>query len=253
VTYIEQHGHRYDGEGRTLLPNDESEQDRLDFQHHIFKMVLDGAITSTKLPHDVQTILDVGTGTGIWAIEMGDEYTSAVVTGVDLSPIQPKWVPPNVQFELDDITKPWLWPENSFDFIHIRNMVGSIRDWAAVFANALGCLKPGGSIEVSEIRTHFQCVDGSFEERGKACKHWEETFHEIAGGMGFDFDPILKVPAFLESAGFKNVTIDSRIVPVGPWPKNKKLKEIGKWYLSHLLNGGKWLYKFNMFHIVEGC
>ena len=36
-------------------------------------------------------ILDVGTGTGIWAIEMGDEYPSAEIVGTDLSPIQPSW------------------------------------------------------------------------------------------------------------------------------------------------------------------
>lgn len=239
MTYIQQHGHRYDGRGRTLLPNDESEQDRLDFQHHIFRMVLGGAITSSQIAPNLHKVLDVGTGTGIWAMEMGDQYPSAEILGVDLTPIQPGWVPPNVRFELDDITLPWLWPENSFDFIHIRNMVGSIRNWPGVFAQALRCLKPGGSIEVSEIRTHFECQDGSFEERGKSCKIWEETFHEIAGGMGFDFDPILKVPAWLESVGFKNVEVDSRKVPVGPWPKNRMLKEIGKWYLSHLLNGGE--------------
>lgn len=36
-------------------------------------------------------ILDVGTGTGIWAIEMGDDYPSAEVIGTDLSPTQPSW------------------------------------------------------------------------------------------------------------------------------------------------------------------
>lgn len=36
-------------------------------------------------------ILDVGTGTGIWAIEMGDDYPSAEILGTDLSPTQPSW------------------------------------------------------------------------------------------------------------------------------------------------------------------
>lgn len=202
-------------------------------------MLLDGGFTSTVLPSNIQNILDVGTGTGIWAIEMGDAFPSASIIGVDLSPIQPSWVPPNLQFELDDITKPWLWPENSFEFIHIRNMVGSIRDWSAVFSQALKCLKPGGMIEVSEIRTHFQCQDGTFEERGQACLKWEQTFHEIAAEMGIDFDPILKVPGWLEDVGFEHISVDTRKIPVGPWPKDPKLKEIGRWYLSHMLYGGK--------------
>ena len=36
-------------------------------------------------------ILDVGTGTGIWAIEMGDDYPDTEIVGTDLSPTQPSW------------------------------------------------------------------------------------------------------------------------------------------------------------------
>ena len=37
----------------------------------------------------VKRVLDVGTGTGIWAIDYADEHPDAKVIGVDLSPIQP--------------------------------------------------------------------------------------------------------------------------------------------------------------------
>ena len=47
---------------------DETEQERLDMTHHIFTLTLGGDICMTKLDHP-QSILDVGTGTGIWAIE----------------------------------------------------------------------------------------------------------------------------------------------------------------------------------------
>jgi len=58
---------------------------------------------------DPQQILDIGTGTGIWAIDAGEEYPGATgtfsllrlmgrawanaeaVTAIDLSPIQPTW------------------------------------------------------------------------------------------------------------------------------------------------------------------
>lgn len=36
-------------------------------------------------------ILDVGTGTGIWAMDVADKYPNAEVYGNDLSPIQPRW------------------------------------------------------------------------------------------------------------------------------------------------------------------
>ncbi len=40
---------------------------------------------------DPKTVLDIGTGTGIWAIEMADQYPDATVIGTDLSPVQPMW------------------------------------------------------------------------------------------------------------------------------------------------------------------
>jgi SAM-dependent methyltransferase len=40
-------------------------------------------------------ILDIGTGTGIWAIDMADKYPMAMVIGIDLSPIQPSFIPNN--------------------------------------------------------------------------------------------------------------------------------------------------------------
>ena len=42
-------------------------------------------------------VLDVGTGTDIWAFDFADEHPEAQAIGVDLSPIQPKFVP------LDDL------------------------------------------------------------------------------------------------------------------------------------------------------
>lgn len=60
---------------------------------------------------------------------MADLHPAAEVVGVDLSPIQPNFVPPNCRFEVDDINKEWTFPENKFDFIHIRYMTGTVPDW----------------------------------------------------------------------------------------------------------------------------
>ncbi len=60
---------------------------------------------------------------------MGDLYPGATVLGVDLSPIQPEWVPPNVKFMVDDVESPWLRPINHFDYVHARHIVMAIKDW----------------------------------------------------------------------------------------------------------------------------
>ena len=68
---------------------------------------------------------------------MGDLYPNANILGVDLSPIQPEWVPPNVKFMVDDVESPWLSPRNHFDYIHGRHTVMAIRDWPKLMRRVL--------------------------------------------------------------------------------------------------------------------
>ena len=61
------------------------------------------------------------------------EHPGAEVMGVDLSPIQPSFAPPNCKFEIDDVTSPWTFPLPSA-LINIRALYGSIADWPALYA-----------------------------------------------------------------------------------------------------------------------
>lgn len=72
---------------------------RLDLSHHIYCLIVDGALYQAPLQKDsIKRCLDFGTGTGIWAIDFADEFPSCEVIGTDLSPIQPSSVPPNLSF-----------------------------------------------------------------------------------------------------------------------------------------------------------
>jgi len=86
------------------FPNDPTENERTEEQYEIIKMVMDGRLhlapfTQAQPPRKV---LDIATGTGNWAVEMGDRYPEADIIGTDLSPIQPGFVPPNVRFFVED-------------------------------------------------------------------------------------------------------------------------------------------------------
>ena len=109
------------------MPNDEQEQNRLDIAHEMFRICLGDKLFLAPIGDDPEFILDAGTGTGVWAIEIGDLYPSAKVTGTDLSPTQPTWVPENVQFSVDDAEEVWTYREK-FDLVHIRYFAGSITD-----------------------------------------------------------------------------------------------------------------------------
>lgn len=68
--YAFEHGRRYHKfrEGTYQFPNDESEQEREDMKHAMVVNLCGGKLHYAPL-HNPQNIIDVGTGTGIWAID----------------------------------------------------------------------------------------------------------------------------------------------------------------------------------------
>jgi len=45
---------------------------RLEIAHHIYLLLLDGKLVRAPIPDGIQRILDIGTGTGIWAIDAAE-------------------------------------------------------------------------------------------------------------------------------------------------------------------------------------
>jgi methylase of polypeptide subunit release factors len=118
------------------MPNDDAEQERLSMQHRAMFLAAGGQLHYAPLDTP-QNILDLGTGIGIWAIDMADKYPEAHIIGVDLSPIQPNWVPPNIKFEIDDVEEDWTWPRDHFDLIYSQFMLsGSISKFRKYFQQA---------------------------------------------------------------------------------------------------------------------
>jgi tRNA1(Val) A37 N6-methylase TrmN6 len=75
-------------------------------QSWLDKMILKGELQQASLAYTQGQILDLGTGTGIWAIEMAEKYPTAVVTSWDISPVQPNSMPPNYEFDLSTSGSP---------------------------------------------------------------------------------------------------------------------------------------------------
>lgn len=49
-----------------------------------------------------------------------------------MSPIQPVWIPPNVEFVVDDIEDEWV-QDSDFDFIHLRWVSITLKDNETLF------------------------------------------------------------------------------------------------------------------------
>jgi SAM-dependent methyltransferase len=171
--YTYENGRRYHSyrEGHYVLPNDDQEQDRQDLLHHVRNLVLNGALFCTPLGEHVQRVLDIGTGTGIWAIDFADSFPSAEVIGTDLSPIQPSWIPPNLRFLVDDAESQWLFSATRpFDFIHARDLGGAIADWPRLLRQAREHLRPGGWVELQEFEVTLKSDDESMRLAPTLCE-----------------------------------------------------------------------------------
>ncbi|KAF8453268.1 S-adenosyl-L-methionine-dependent methyltransferase, partial [Kalaharituber pfeilii] len=237
-----------------FLPNDEKEQDRLDIYHHIFLSLLGGKLYTAPLDNP-QNVLDVGTGTGIWAIDLADQHPEAKVLGNDISPIQPKWVPPNLKFEVDDMEEEWTYPDNSFDFIHIRCLSGCFKDWDLVLAHAYRKTMPGGYIEFQDYGCELFLNDGTRLGKSNDETPLGRFFYLVMGAAEKQGRPLAVargMKARLENAGFVDVREHLTIWPLGTWPKDKRLKEIGRWcnfgvkesilpFCLHLLTKDGWV------------
>ncbi|KAM0559303.1 hypothetical protein ACHAPJ_004322 [Fusarium lateritium] len=233
-----------------FAPNDEQQLQSVDISHHYLTVLLDNNLFLAPISPHVQKVLDVGTGSGIWAIDFADMYPSAQVIGSDLSPCQPEWVPPNVHFEIADATLLWPWKDNYFDFVHIRYLFGAIQDWSDLFREAYRCCAPGGWIQSCEADVHFYSDDGTIDNE-PVLKTWAELYE--AGGAATGRTFFLQKEALQErgitEAGFTDIRIVDYKLPVGGWVNNRKLAELGE-YVKLTMENDLEGYTFYLWHNV---
>ncbi|RDW63627.1 hypothetical protein BP6252_11172 [Coleophoma cylindrospora] len=230
--FLEENGrsyHRYK-EGRQV------EKDRLDLQHHLCGLTFEGLHLAPLKTVDggLHNVLDIGTGTGIWAIDFATQYPSAIVLGTDLSPIQPTYVPPNCYFEIDDAEDPWVYTRK-FEYIHGRLLASCFESHLNVFKSAFSFLTPGGFIELQDAAFPNRCDDGSWN--GSSFEKWMGLVMKGAKIFGKDWSSVSKYTQYLEEAGFVDIVEHKFYWPIGTWAKGAKNKKLGLWCKENFFSG----------------
>ncbi|KAH7351238.1 S-adenosyl-L-methionine-dependent methyltransferase [Rhexocercosporidium sp. MPI-PUGE-AT-0058] len=236
LKFREENGRTYHAFGSTdhWGPNDEDAQEQQDISHHFWSLMLKGDLYLAPV-NNPQRILDVGTGTGMWAIDVAEKHPEADVKGIDVSPIQPSWVPPNCRFELDDFNLEWQ-DSNKFDLIHARELLGSVPDWPKFYEKCFKALKPGGWIDCSEPGLYFESFYGTLGE-DHPYKLWGTAMLEAGNNAGMTFDVAPYIKERLERAGFINIVEKKVCCTIGKWSKDPWEREVGLWEQLRLEKG----------------
>ncbi|RYP17919.1 hypothetical protein DL765_004238 [Monosporascus sp. GIB2] len=222
--------------------------DRMDIFHRFFQVAREkdtpfGSLHQLPLPAQPR-ILDLGCGTGIWAIDMTDRYNSsgvvaAEVIGWDLALIQPPRIPPGLTFEKRDVEDmPWRGVNRDyFDLIHVQMLLGSIGNWPALYGQILRHLKPGsGILEQVEIDLRPRSEKGELPANTKLSlwiRELGEAFDRAGTPLGMD----PKTQALLEDLGFVDVKQETKRIPCNAWPDDEHEKDIGRWFNLALTQG----------------
>ncbi|KAF9556693.1 S-adenosyl-L-methionine-dependent methyltransferase [Agrocybe pediades] len=113
---------------------------------------LGGLLPSPLELGDTRKVLELGSGSGAWAIQAAREFPDAEVLAVDLNPLptRSKPLPPNLTFQKVDLTETLPFEKETFDIVHARFVMMHLAHGHEVFRKCFDLVRPGGWLVVEE-------------------------------------------------------------------------------------------------------
>jgi ubiquinone/menaquinone biosynthesis C-methylase UbiE len=213
--YTDTEGRRHRADAPYLLPKDEQELQRLDYQHFILRQVLQGNCFAPihSLLRKEGHVLDVGCGTGRWCYEMAARYPTSQVIGFDLENVlSTSPTPRNYRFQNGNLLDGLPFATHSFQYVHQRFLVAAIPlvKWPFVIGELRRITAPGGWIELVEM-------GNTFHRAGPATRQFLTWWTAIAATKGIDAAHMVQIGAFLRQAGLYNIKTKTKLLAVGSW------------------------------------
>lgn len=166
-------------------------------------------------------------------------HPQADVLGVDLSaPNRPADAPSNCYFVSANIEKEWAFAtgRSPFDLIYARMLANGIHDWPAFFAKCKTYLRPGGWLEVPDVRGGgLYSATGLLEAESPALQCFK-ALEKTLERAGIDPDAHKLHSTHMQDAGFINVTQASfKWWLGGDYAENEKDRIIGESNLGSMI------------------
>ncbi|MBX5449582.1 class I SAM-dependent methyltransferase [Thermogemmatispora sp.] len=162
----------------------------------------------------VQTILDVACGPGGWALAVAYAYPHVTVVGIDSCPAVVEYAQAqawsrgltNVEFIVMDALQPLDFPDDTFDLVNARFLMGMmpISAWLPLLRECRRVTRPGGSMRLLEAEL---CLTTSpaFEQLSAylARALWRRGYSFSPDGRTLGITAVLG--QLLRSAGWRDV------------------------------------------------
>jgi len=191
-----------------VLPIDEPEHERLSKQHRYLKLLVGsnhfGPFREVMERHTRPRVLDIRTQEGSWIQEVADEFPHAEFISLDVVPMVPHIPRPNVTFEVYDLYAGLAEPDESFDIIHARDCLNSIRNYDHLLREFHRVLRPGGLLLIGELgQEAYEAWDTSVPARSSAPQTARglEIIRQAVGAQGVMLDAIPNITRWLEAEG----------------------------------------------------
>jgi len=212
------------------LPNDEDEKERLDELHQCYRTLFGGNVV-TPIRRKPTQIVDVGTGSGQWVIEVGEQFPTAQVFGTDLSPIQPTLVPLNVEFVIMDLTDGLDFDDGSTDLVQSRVVHAGVKDvqWPAYLKEIFRILKPnyGWTQMMETAYPHCFSNNKSLPKDAPLSKFFQYVHQQFRVEQGIMMHGE-KLEQLVIDAGFTDVQVRQIKIELGDWGPDPAKHEIGR-------------------------
>lgn len=201
------------------LPKDTAEVNRLDFQHYLLRTGFRGNYAAPI--EQPARILDVGCGSGRWAMEVAAQFPMAQVTGLDLTPPPADDArtlgngldrrPPNYSFTQGNVLEGLPFGDETFDFVHQRLLITAIPAdrWPAVIGELMRVTRRGGWVELAEC--------GVPEHGGPGLTGLWQSWIALCGKRNVDFTMGHTIAELLSRAGLQRVDQWVRAFPMGAY------------------------------------